>query len=60
MMDKDTMNVFGFNDDLELEDVVIVQNATENNIYNLVERPRWLLQFEQKDLEHDFLYQVTK
>ena len=24
MMDKDTMNVFGFNDDLELEDVVIV------------------------------------
>ena len=50
------MNVFGFNDDLNLDDRVIVQNATDNQIYNVVERPKYLLQFEQRDLEQDFLY----
>jgi len=45
------MNVFGFNDDLNLDDRIIVQNATDNQIYNMVERPKYLLQFENKDLE---------
>ena len=56
LIDDGTMNVFGFNDDLNLDDRVIVQNATDNQIYNVVERPKYLLQFEQRDLEQDFLY----
>lgn len=60
LIDDGTMNLFGFNDDLNLDDKVIVQNATENNIYQVVERPKYLLQFEQKDLEQDFLFQVSK
>ena len=46
MQDEGTMNVFGFNDDLNLDDRVIVQNATDNQIYQVVERPKYLLQFE--------------
>jgi hypothetical protein len=49
--DDDTMNVFGFNDDLNLDDKEIVKSATDNQIYNVVERPKFLLQFDQKDLE---------
>ena len=30
------MNVFGFNDDLNLDDRVIVNNAAQNNIYNVM------------------------
>lgn len=45
-IDDGTMNVFGFNDDLNLDDRVIVQNATDNQIYSVVERPKYLLQFE--------------
>ena len=51
LIDDGTMNLFRFNDDLNLDDRVIVKNATDNNIYNVVERPKYLLQFEQKDLE---------
>jgi hypothetical protein len=29
-IDDATMNVFGFNDDLNLDDRIIVQNATDN------------------------------
>lgn len=54
------MNVFGFNDDLNLDDRVIIQNATENQIYNLVERPKYLLAFELKDSEQEFLYTISK
>ena len=54
------MNLFGFNDDLNLDDRVIIQNATDNNIYNVVERPKYLLQFEQKDLEQEFLFTISK
>ena len=43
LIDDGTMNLFGFNDDLNLDDKVIVQNATENNIYQVVERPKYLL-----------------
>lgn len=50
-IDDGTMNVFGFNDDLNLDDRLIIQNATENQIYNLVERPKYLLSFELKDSE---------
>lgn len=60
MIDDGTMNVFGFNDDLELDDRIIVKNATDNQIYQVVERPKYLLQFEQKDLEQDFLFQISK
>ena len=56
----DNMNVFGFNDDLNLDDTIIIQNATENQLYNLVERPRYLLQFELKDSEQMFLYTISK
>jgi hypothetical protein len=54
------MNVFGFNDDLNLDDTVIIQNATENQLYNLVERPKYLLSFELKDSEQEFLYTISK
>jgi len=54
------MNVFGFNDDLNLDDRLIIQNATENQIYNLVERPKYLLSFELKDSEQEFLYTISK
>jgi len=43
MIDDGTMNVFGFNDDLELDDRIIVKNATDNQIYQVVERPKYLL-----------------
>lgn len=43
------MNVFGFNDDLNLDDRIIIKNATENEDYKLVERPKYLLSFELKD-----------
>ena len=56
LIDEGTMNVFGFNDDMNLDDRVIVQNATDNQIYQVVERPKLLLFFEQRDLEADFLY----
>ena len=54
------MNVFGFNDDLNLDDRLIIQNATENQIYNLVERPKYLLSFDLKDSEQEFLYTISK
>ena len=54
------MNVFGFNDDLNLDDRQIIQNPTENQIYNLVERPKYLLSFELKDSEQEFLYTISK
>jgi hypothetical protein len=60
LIDDETMNLFGFNDDLNLDDRIIIKNATENNIYNVVERPKYLLQFEQKDLEQEFLYVISK
>ena len=60
MIDDGTMNLFGFNDDLNLDDRVIVQNATENNIYNVVERPKYLLQFDQKDIEQEFLFTISQ
>lgn len=54
------MNVFGFNDDLNLDDRLIVSNPTENQIYTLVERPKYLLSFELKDSEQEFLYTISK
>lgn len=51
MVDDGTMNVFGFNDDLNLDDRLIIQNPTENQIYNLVERTKFLLFFDMKDTE---------
>ena len=30
LIDDGTMNVFGFNDDMNLDDRVIIQNATDN------------------------------
>jgi hypothetical protein len=53
------MNVFGFQDDLNLDDKVIVLNATENQIFNLVERPTYLLSFDLKDQEQEFLYFIS-
>ena len=50
-IDENTMNVFGFNDDINIDDRVIVKNPTENQVYNLVERPKYLLSFELKDAE---------
>ena len=45
------MNVFGFNDDITIDERLIVKNPTENQVYNLVERPKYLLMFENKDAE---------
>ena len=50
-IDDAIMNVFGFNDDLNLDDRIIVQNPTDNQNYNLVERPKYLLSFELKESE---------
>ena len=52
-LDEQTMNVFGFKDDLDasLDDKMIILNPTENQIYNLVERPKYLLSFDLKDSE---------
>ena len=60
LIDDGTMNLFGFNDDLNLDDRIIILNATDNNIYNVVERPKYLLQFDQKDLEQEFLFSISK
>ena len=54
------MNVFGFNDDLNLDDRLIILNPTDNQIYNLVERPKYLMSFELKDSEQQFLYSISK
>ena len=59
-IDDGTMNVFGFNDDLNLDDRLIIQNATDNQIYNLVERPKYLLSFELKDSEQEFLFTISQ
>ena len=37
--EKSSMNVFNFNDDLNLDDRQIVKNMTENETFKLVERP---------------------
>lgn len=60
--DEGKMNVFEFNDDLgqQLDDRLIIQNPTENAKYNLVERPKYLLQFENKDSEQEFLFKISK
>ena len=60
LIDDGTMNLFGFNDDLNLDDRIIILNATDNNMYNVVERPKYLLQFDQKDLEQEFLFSISK
>ena len=60
MIDEGTMNVFQFNDDLNLDDRLIIQNPTDNQIYNLVERPKYLISFELKESEKDFLYSIRK
>jgi hypothetical protein len=56
------MNVFGFNDDLGplQDDRIIIQNPAENAKYSLVERPKYLLQFDYKDSENDFLFKMSK
>lgn len=60
--DDEKMNVFGFNDDLgaNLDDRIIIQNPTENAKYNLVERPKYLLQFEGSESEQEFLFKISK
>ena len=60
LIDDGTMNVFGFNDDLNLDDRLIIQNATDNQIYNLVERPKYLLSFELRDSEQEFMFTISK
>jgi hypothetical protein len=59
--DDEKMNVFSFNDDLGiLDDRVIFKNPTENARYNVVERPKYLLQFEGKESEIEFLFRISK
>ena len=60
--DDDKMNVFGFNDDLGplVDDRIIIQNPTENAKYNLVERTKYLLNFENKEAEAEFLFKISK
>lgn len=60
IIEDGTMNVFGFADDLNLDDRQIMKNASDNQIYNLVERPKYLMQFEQKDAEREFLFVISK
>ena len=39
---------------------LIIQNPTENAKYNLVERPKYLLQFEGVESESEFLFKISK
>ena len=59
-IDEDTMNVFGFNDDLNIDDRIILKNPTENQVYNLVERPKYLWTFELKDSEQEFQLTISQ
>ena len=58
----DNMNVFGFSDDLgpQLDDRLIIKNPAENARYLLVERPDYLLTFEGKESEREFLFRTSK
>lgn len=47
------LNYGDFKDDRQ-----IVKNAAENDKYNLVERPKYLLGFELKDQEADFMRNI--
>ena len=35
-------------------------NPTENAKYNVVERPKYLLSFEGRDSENEFLFKISK
>ena len=35
-------------------------NAQDQQLYNLVERPKYLLQFDLKESEQEFLYSISK
>lgn len=59
-VDEDTINIFGFNDDLNQDDKLIVKNLTENQLYNLVERPKYLFTFELKEQEEEFLLTISR
>lgn len=56
------MNVFSFNDDLgpQLDDRLIILNPTENAKYNLVERPKYLMAFDNKEAEVEYLFKIVK
>lgn len=55
-VDEDTLNIYGFNDDLKVDDKIIIKNPTENQIYNFVERPKNLYSFELREAEDEFVY----
>jgi hypothetical protein len=42
------------------DDKQIVKSAAQNDRYNLVERPRFLISFELKDQEQAFLHSLLK
>ena len=42
------------------DDKQIVKSAALNEMYNLVERPRFLVTFELKDQENAFLHSLLK
>mmetsp|Transcript_41485 Transcript_41485/g.63312 ORF Transcript_41485/g.63312 Transcript_41485/m.63312 type:complete len:404 (+) Transcript_41485:122-1333(+) len=56
----DNVNIFGFHDDLIIDDRMILRNPQENQVYNLVERPENLLSFELKETETEFQYSTCK
>ena len=56
LLDEGSMNVFGFSDDLNIDDRIVVKDSALNQIYQVVERPKYLLAFENKELEQDFFY----
>jgi hypothetical protein len=61
-MNVSSINIFGIQEE-ELDwfnDTQILMNPSQNNQYKLVERPKYLLQFENHDIERDFNYQQFK
>mmetsp|Transcript_24990 Transcript_24990/g.38803 ORF Transcript_24990/g.38803 Transcript_24990/m.38803 type:complete len:331 (-) Transcript_24990:1097-2089(-) len=52
----DSANVYGFNDDIKVSDLEILSKPSENLSYNLVERPRYLLTFENQETEREFWF----
>jgi len=43
---NDSANIYGFFDDLKISDLEILSKPSDNLTYNLIERPKHLLQFD--------------
>jgi len=54
--EADFANVYGFADDIDVNDLQALTNPQLRHEYGIVERPSYLLQFEAREEEENFLY----